>query len=359
MSSDAEVTSGAGRRRATLRDVAARAGVSVATASRTLSGDYPIGSGTRDKVTAAIAELGYTHTPRARPTKSARAVAIVTNSVATPLLSGIAGGVEQAASAAGRLCLIGTTHGDEGRERATIELMVAQEYVDAVIMVGGAYRTRDYEARMAQYARQLWDAGSRLVLCGRPALTSDAPALVVDYDNEGGAHAITSYLLSRGHRRIAYLGGDPGYSTHDDRFAGFVRAMSDHGVVRTSLAVSTGPVSIDSAYVRTLQLVDTTQDLTAIVVYSDYLAAPVVRALRARGLRVPEDVSVVGYDNIGFAYELQPALTTVHLPHAELGKMAVDLALEKPLPGSGSDRVMIGTHVVVRDSVASVRVPSL
>src|SRR5690606_33967210 len=180
-------------RRVTIRDVAVRAGVSVATVSRVLGGDYPVLPATRNKVMRAVRELDYVPNAHARALSASLpgAVAIVVNSVAVPYYAYIAQGVEEQAALEGRLSLICTTGGDTGRELAIMQ-MTREQRAEAVILVGSVIVDEEYRQRMAEYAHSLDAAGSRLVLCGRPPLGEGVPALVVGFDNTGGAYAVTA-----------------------------------------------------------------------------------------------------------------------------------------------------------------------
>jgi LacI family transcriptional regulator len=195
------------------------------------------------------------------------------------------------------------------------------------------------------------------VLCGRPPLGLNLPTTVVEYDNEGGAYAITSHLLSAGHRKIVFLGVvDPQHTTSAERVSGFVRAHQAYGITPEPDAIIAGDFTREFGYEETRRLLARGAEFTAVFAATDMVAAGTMQALREAGRDVPRDVSVVGYDDIPLARDLYPALTTVHVPHEELGRTAVRLALQRDEHGSGQ-HVVLGTHVV-RDSVAPV-VPRL
>lgn len=340
-------------KRVTIRDVARHAGVSVATVSRTLAGDYPVLPGTRHKVMRAVRELDYVPNAQARALSASTpgAIAIVVGTVGMPYFAFIAQGVAEQAADEGRLSLICITNGDPARELSIVQLMREQR-AEAVILVGSVTVDDDYLSRMTQYAHSLAASGSRLVLCGRPPLGEGVPALTVGFDNTGGAHAITSHLLSAGHRRILYLGLMPGYTTSDSRVAGYRSALAEHGVpVLPSLEI-TCDFDRDSGYAAMKQvLASGTVDFTAVFAATDIIASGAIQALREAGRRIPDDVSIVGYDDVPPAEDL--GLTTVHLPHWELGRAAVRLALSGKDPLTVAP-VTLGTHIVVRSSVKRV-----
>jgi LacI family transcriptional regulator len=203
---------------------------------------------------------------------------------------------------------------------------------------------------MIHYARALDRSGSRLVLVGRPPLAdAEAPATVIEYDNEGGAYAVTAHLLASGHRRIAFLGQVPGLVTSTQRVSGFRKAHRAHGLEPDRQLIVPGDHSRSFGYEATRALLAGGAEFTAILAATDVVAAGVLRALRGAGKRVPDDVAVAGYDDIPLAADLFPALTTVQVPQEELGRAAVRLALHRD-KHVGPQHLKLGTHVVVRDS---------
>lgn len=347
---------GSGRRRSTIREVADRAGVSVATVSRILTGDYPASPATRKRVMRAVEELDYVANAHARALAgtSAKSIAIVLNSVISPHYAHVAQGVETQTAAEGRLCLVGTTGGDPERELAMVKFM-REQHAEAVILVGNVVADEKYQKRMSQYAHALAAIGSRLVLCGRPPLGPDVPAVVVEYDNAGGAFAATSHLLSAGHERILCLGRRPGYTTAEGRIAGYREALSAHRVPHDPALEVEGTMEWHEGYrMMKERLAAGPRDFTAVFALNDLIAGGACRALAEHGLTVPDDVSMVGFDDLQPSLDLN--LTTVHLPHEEVGRTAVRLALEHEARGGTPPHVILGTHLVIRDSVRP-RVP--
>jgi LacI family transcriptional regulator len=339
-------------KRPTIRDVARAAGVSVATVSRALSGEYPVSTAARARVHRAVRDLDYVVNAHARALSgtTSKVIAIVMQEAVTPFFAYIAQGVEHEAAAHGRLCLVCTTHGDADRELEIVKLM-REQHADAVILVGGVIETDEYRERMRRYAHGLADAGSKLVLCARPSLGPDVPAITVEYDNIGGAYAATAHLLSAGHRRIAMLAGHHGFSTSEQRLDGYRDALRAYREEVDPALISYAEMTRASGYARTQELIARGTGFTAIFAVNDHTAAGAIAALRDAGRRVPEDVSVIGFDDTPFAQDLHPPLTSVHLPHEELGRTAVRMALQGN--GSGRQQTMLGTHIVVRGSVTA------
>jgi LacI family transcriptional regulator len=342
-------------RRPTLKDVARRAGVSVPTVSRVITGDYPVALGTKRRVEKALRELDYVANTHARALRGhgAGTVAFILRDVRGEAFAQFAYGIEEEASRRGRLCLLCVSGGDPVRELRALNLM-RQQGAEAVIIIGSVVDDEAYRRQMAEFARSLDQVGSRLVLCGRPPLGEGVPVTVVEYENEAGAHAITSRLLAAGHRRVLLFGGDVAHTTSAQRFAGYRRALTDYGVPYEEDLVVKAAFDRGDAYLRMRERLAAARDFTSVFALTDVVAAGALRALTEAGLEVPGDVSLVGYDDVPPATDLRPLLTTVHVPYEEMGRTAVRLALDRRGGGrgSGEDHVLLGTHVVIRDSVA-------
>ncbi|MFF7281059.1 substrate-binding domain-containing protein [Streptomyces griseorubiginosus] len=342
-------------RPSTIRDVAAKAGVSVATVSRTLAGNYPVSEDTRQRVMAAVDSLHYVVNVHAKALSGrvAGPVALVLSDITGPSLAHVAAGVEEEAGNRGRLSLVCSTKGDTKREDDLVQLM-REQHAAAVVLVGGTVTDDAYHRRMAGYAKALDSAGSRLVLCGRPPLPAGVPATVVDYDNRGGAFQATAHLLTAGHRRVLFLGGAAGFSSAEQRRLGYRDALRAHGAPHDEELDTTGNYTRQSGYLRTREALRTGVGFTAVFAGSDMVALGALAALREAGRSVPHDVSVVGFDDVPFATDLTPALTTIRVPYEELGRTAVRLALEREVGLASDNHVVLSTQLVIRDSVRSV-----
>jgi LacI family transcriptional regulator len=350
---DRESTAG---RAATIRDVASRAGVSVATVSRVLTGNYPVAAATRTRVLRAVRDLDYVVNAHARALAGSRSkmIAVLLSNLTSPFYNRVASGVEQQATAEDRLCMVSTTGGDPEREVKLVETLREQN-VDAVVLVGGVIDTPGYRERMARLARLLDSAGSRLVVCGRPSPGENLPVTVVEYDNSGGAFAATGYLLSQGHRRILFVGGESENTTTRDRLDGYRRAITSYGVEEDPGLVIVGNNLPHFAYTELKKrLAAGPPDFTAVFAWDDHMAARALVALREAGVSVPDEVSVIGYNDEHEAQDVYPALTTVSIPHMELGREAVRLALHRDGAAAPNQHVTLGTHIVLRDSVRPV-----
>ncbi|MEU7747411.1 LacI family DNA-binding transcriptional regulator [Nonomuraea sp. NPDC049158] len=329
----------------TLRDVAMAAGVSLATASRVLNGTAKVREDLRDRVEAAASELAYT--PNAHAQALVRAsnetVGVICHDVSDPYFSGIARGVMRAAAQRDLLVMLASTFRDSTREVAYVSMLRAQR-ARAILLIGSGFEDRGWERAMDVELRPYLNAG------GRVAVVSRHRSLRVDTvlpENREGAAALARALLALGHRRFAILSGPPGLSTVVDRVAGFRDALAAAGV--TVDQIEEGPFNREGGYAGASALLDRGLDATCLFAATDVMAVGALAALRERGLRVPEDVSLAGFDDIPVVRDLTPPLTTVSLPLEEMGERVIALALRDGSRGRRRIERVPGT-VILRAS---------
>ncbi|MFI1095274.1 LacI family DNA-binding transcriptional regulator [Streptomyces sp. NPDC020917] len=352
----------------TLADVAARAGVSSATVSRVLNGNYPVAGSTRERVQRAVEELDYVVNGQARALAAATSdlVGVLVNDVADPFFGVIASalqgeiGAGGAGPGSGKLAVVCNTGGSPESELTYLTLLERQRAA-GVVLTGGAVEDEAHTAAVTARLARLAASGTTVVLCGRPAL--DFPdgspgATTVAFDNRGGARRLTEHLLSLGHRRIGCVTGPVERSTTRHRLEGHRAALAAHGL---GPAPGDGPdapgLTVHGGYDRAsgydaaLELLRRTPDLTAIVAANDTVALGVCAALRDRGLSIPGDVSVAGFDDLPFSVDASPALTTVRIPLQEAGARAGRLVMGRQAPPPGGVST-IATELMVRASTA-------
>ncbi|TDO87929.1 LacI family transcriptional regulator [Enemella evansiae] len=346
------------KRSATVSDVAELAGVSTATVSRVLNGNYPVAIATRERVLQAVAKLGYAANANARALagSNTRTIGIVVPELVDPFFGYMVRGLEQAAQDSGRLAIIATTNAHPDAELTLIDRM-RERRVDAVILVSGTQVDLPYQRQLVQRAEALEAMGSRLVLCAHPPLTIPSPARSVAYDNEGGAFAVTEHLIAQGHRRIAFVGGRRELPTIAVRLAGYLRALESRGIEVDESIIRTEGFGRVAGHAATQALVAEDTGVTAIFAVNDTIAAGVYDSLHSAGLRIPADVSVVAYDDTPLATDLAPKLTTVHVPLEQMGREAlrIGLAEQDAFARTPEDGLTLGTYLVHRDSVAPPR----
>ncbi|WP_328677750.1 LacI family transcriptional regulator [Streptomyces sp. NBC_00322] len=349
----------------TLADVAARARVSPATVSRVLNGNYPVAASTRERVLRAVDELDYVLNGPASSLAAATSdlVGILVNDIADPffgIMAGAAqteiGGQEGSGRAGGeKLAVVCNTGGSPERELTYLTLLQRQRAA-AVVLTGGALEDPDHISAMTTRLAKLADAGTRVVLCGRPPLPgSEAIVAALAFDNRGGGRRLTEHLVALGHRRIGYVAGPTERTTTRHRLEGHRAALAAAGIDgdQDRLTVH-GPYARRSGYDATLELLRRDPGLTAVVAANDTVALGACAALRDQGLRIPEDISVAGFDDLPFSIDAAPALTTVRLPLYEAGARAGRLAMGKEAPPPGGIAT-IAAELMARSSTAPPR----
>ncbi|WP_433519799.1 LacI family DNA-binding transcriptional regulator [Nonomuraea sp. CA-143628] len=321
------------------------AGVSLATASRVLNGTARVREDLRDRVEAAASELAYT--PNAHAQALVRAsnetVGVICHDVSDPYFSGIARGVMRAAAQRDLLVMLASTFRDSTREVAYVSMLRAQR-ARAILLIGSGFEDRGWERAMDVELRPYLNAG------GRVAVVSRHRSLRVDTvlpENREGAAALARALLALGHRRFAILSGPPGLSTVVDRVGGFRDALAAAGVSVDQIVE--GPFSREGGYAGASALLDRGLDATCLFAATDVMAVGALAALRERGLRVPGDVSLAGFDDIPVVRDLTPPLTTVSLPLEEMGERVIALALRDGSRGRRRIERVPGT-VILRAS---------
>jgi LacI family transcriptional regulator len=331
-----------------LVDVAERAGVSLATASRALAGRDGVSEEVANRVRRVSQELGYVANPFARTLAggASSTVGLVVHQVDDPYFSEIAGGVIGLADQQGLLVQICHSGRDPDYELRQIRHLIAQR-VGIIIIAGSGYDDPRVEAEAKAELSAFQALGGRVAVIGRHSLGVDA----VLPDNEAGGRALGEHLLGLGHRRIAVAAGTAGLTTVADRLAGVAAALREHGLSLESLPVVHTDFTRDGGRSAAERILREHPGTTAIIALNDAMAMGVLSALRAARTAVPEQVSVVGFDDVSVAADLAPSLTTVRLPMTEMGRMALDLALK---PRSARPRRRSTGHtLVVRDSTGA------
>lgn len=345
-------------KRPTIADVARLAGVHKATASRALNpeADARVSAATVRRVRTAAQELGFTPNTAARSLRTNRSftVGVLIPDLTNPLFPPMARGIEEVLTRRGYTALLANTDNDQAKERTRFEALRGRQ-VDGFII---ATAQREH-ALLAEAQAQ----GVPAVLLSRG---TDPPLFpLVAADDATGTGLAVRHLLELGHRSLAHLAGPQTLSTGAIRTRAF-----QHAVQAAGIAADRAPVLVSEAYsVRAgeqaaRELLDRHPGTTAIVAGNDLIALGALHVLRERGLRCPQDVSLVGYNDMQFADEFQPPLTTVHVPHLELGAEAARLLLEqleRPDGRAGAQvaaaakTVLLPVRLVVRDSTAAPR----
>jgi LacI family transcriptional regulator len=331
----------------TIRDVARVARVHPGTVSRALNAETRglVNEETAERVLRAAEELGYRPNPIARGLKTNRSytIGVLIPDITNPLFPPILRGIEDRLGEAGYTSLIVNTDNDADRERSHIEAMRARQ-VDGFISAT-ARLDRELLAEAAA-------AGKPLVLVNRSLEDGSAPAVTVD--DALGIRLAVEHIADLGHKRIGHAAGPQNLSTGHRRYLGFVEAMTDAGLEVRGEYVRFGKWFTEDEGARVCaELLDAADDLTAIVAANDLLALGCYDTLEERGLRCPEDVSIVGFNDMPFVDRLRPPLTTVRVPQREIGTVAADLMLQRLTDDAdGASEILLGPTLVVRGSTA-------
>nr|WP_242659668.1 LacI family DNA-binding transcriptional regulator [Thermostaphylospora chromogena] len=324
-------------RRPTLEEVAARAGVSRSTVSRVINGEH-VSAESRQVVMHAVRELGYVPNLAARSLVTRRtgtiALAVPDAPGGDPWFSTVIRSAVRELEEAGKQVALMLAGSSAGRRR--VEQVAAAGHVDGVLLVCVA----DADPLPAALAR----TAAPVVLLGKPAGAAGLP--YVEIDNLGGAAAAVRHLLERGRRRIATIGGPTDTAAGRERLAGYREAMREAGSPAT---VALGDLTPASGAEAMRRLLAEHPGLDAVFAAGDSMAIGALAALREAGRRVPDDVAVVGFDDVDAAAYTVPPLTTVHVPAAEQGAAAARLLLDR-LGGARIDPRLLPARLIVRAS---------
>jgi len=305
---------------ATIQDVARDAGVSTATVSRVFSAPELVVEATRRKVMEAVNRLGYEPNFAAKSLRTLRTekILVTVPDISNPFFSQVIRGVEEAALAAGYSVLLGDTRHEEAREEQYAAMFRRKE-ADGLIFLG--HRLPDVLADMVAAK------GPKTPIVNgcefRPGLAVSSAHI----DNAAAAAEVVDYLYGLGHTRIGVVTGPLASPISSDRLAGVLSAAQRHSRA-SALRMAIGDFSIESGVRQTGELLDEPGRPTAIFCFSDEMAMGALEAIRQRGLRCPQDVSLVGFDDIRFAQYLHPQLTTVSQPKEQIGHEVVRLLMD-------------------------------
>ena len=344
-----------------LQEVARRSGVSVATASRVLNpdNDHPVSERLRQRVLEAAAEYNYAVNALARGLKIRRTqtVAIIVHDIRDPYFNECARGIADAADPAGYLAVVCNSDRDPDKELRYVQLAYEQR-VSGVLFAGSGFDNRRYRSEIKRKVDALHGYGAYALALSprRDRLPAELP------DNVGGARSATAHLIELGHQRVAYIDGPAGLIASQERLAGYREALSEAGIEFDERLVAGGDYSVSGGQSALGALLDRGEGFTAVFASNDSMAIGAMRELRRRGLAIPGDISLVGFDDIPLVSSLDPPLTTVSLPMAEIGAAAMRrlIALlggeEGESPGAGRRARLVNTHpteLVVRASTAA------
>ncbi len=330
------------RARPTLSEIAAEAGVSLPTVSKVVNGHADVAASTRARIEQLLGERNYRH-PGIRRGRHAGLIDVVFNGLDSPWAVEILRGVEDWSSAHGMAAAVSSVRHGNARPASWTSALASHD-TDGVLLVTSELTT--------DQLHQLRDEDIPLVVIDPVNLPEpDLPS--VGATNWAGGISAIDHLVSCGHTRIAAIGGPESYLCSRARIDGYRSALERAGLRYDPAIVRNGDFYHEGGFLSAAELLDSRDRPTAIFAGSDQQALGVYEAARQRGLRIPQDLSVVGFDDLPVSRWLSPPLTTVRQPLAEMGRVAADMlgTLIEGLP-LASRRVELATELVVRGSTA-------
>jgi DNA-binding LacI/PurR family transcriptional regulator len=335
----------------TIRDVARLAGVSITTVSEALSGNRPVHSDTAARVHAAVEQLGYrpNRVAASMVTRATRTLGLMVPDIANPFFASLVCEVEHAAIVRCYTTVACSSRSNEDLEERYLDLLLDNQ-VDALIYDGDHERLRPRLERLAE-------RGTVVVLMDRIDGLTSGPFVCVSSDHTAGGELAARHLLDLGHRRMGVVAGPLRLETIIARLSGFRSALESEGIdLGPDLIYHARDFTLEEGVSVVEQLLNAQPDVTAIFCENDLIALGAMRVAHERGINVPEDISIVGYDDIFVSRLVTPGLTTIRQPVDQLGDAAVSAIvriLEKSDPPPTS--VTLPVELVVRESSALVR----
>lgn len=309
---------------ATIKDVAKLAGVSTTTVSHVINKTRFVAEETREAVWAAIKTLHYSPSAVARSLKvnHTKSIGLLATSSEAPYFAEIIEAVENRCFDRGYTLILGNAHNDLQKQRAYLSMM-AQKRVDGLLVMCSEYP--DDLLKMLEENRNI-----PMVVMDWSESRGDFTDTVLDNAFHGG-YLAGRYLIDRGHRDIGAIPGQLERNTGGGRHAGFLKALSEANIAVRDEWIVQGDFEPESGHKAMQQILSQKQRPTAVFCGGDIMAMGAICAADEMGLRVPQDISVIGYDNVRNARYFTPALTTVHQPKEQLGVTALDMLLERIL----------------------------
>jgi len=332
----------------TLKKIAKRAGVSVATASRVLN-DRPsqirISEETKKKVLKIATELDYHPNIFARSlrTRKTGIVGVIVSDITDPYFSGIIDGVEKVLNENGYYFLLSSAQNSPQKGEIYLTWL-HKSHVDGLLILGGTQRFTNNEVK------QLVRSGIPIVIVGRSSPHPNISSVTVD--NFTGGFLGTEHLIKLGHQEIIHITTSQPRVDGEERLNGYKSAMEKYGL-KEKFRIEKGDITAESGYKVMTNILKKGKRPTAVFAFNDMSALGVMRAIRDHGLKIPEDIAVVGFDDIAIATHFDPPLTTVKQPQEEMGKKGAEFlmrALGEGNESSVGENIVLEAKLVIRES---------
>jgi LacI family transcriptional regulator len=328
---------------ATIKDVAARAGVSTATVSRVLSGKGSVSLSLRDRVRQAIRELDYRPNLAARRLRErqARIIGALIPDIQVPFFASIIVGIEKVLSEADYLLLLSNTNEDLAQEKKQIDKLLAESVTGVIFASASSTDTRNYH--------RLQKSGVALVAIDRKP--GNLQVDMVGIENAHAAEQATQHLIAEGHRRIALIAGPQEVSTGAERRAGYEQALLSAGLPIDERLIHPGGYSEEGGYRAMKALFERDERPSAVLIANNTMALGALKYINEQHLRIPADVALISFDDMPWAPSLSPALSVVAQPVYDIGVVAARLMLDRIRePDSPIKTVTLEARLIVRSS---------
>jgi len=302
-----------------IRDIAKKAGVSVATVSRVLNHPENVSPKTKDHVLRVMKENNYTPNwfARALNLNKTNVIALLIPNILNPTFTRIAKGVEEVAHQKGCNILLCNTEGSLEKEQAYVEMLINKK-VDGLIFT--------YSLLSADSFIDLEKQKIPYVLIGQTQDASPGHQVITDFCH--GAYEATKHLIDNGRSKIAHISGIPNHAASIEKKAGYLKALTEAEITSSKELIASGKNTIEGGYIAAKKLLQLNPKPDAIFAANDLMAFGAMDALKTEGLRIPEDIAIVGYDNSNMAALVEPKLTTVIQPVNKMGLMAARLLFD-------------------------------
>ncbi|MBI9098960.1 MAG: LacI family DNA-binding transcriptional regulator [Spirochaetaceae bacterium] len=303
-----------------IREVAKRAGVSVATVSRVLNHPERVSPQTKDRIDKIMVEMDFSPNVFARSLnlKRSNSIALIIPDIQNPQNMEIARGVERVAHQKGYNLLLCNTEKDREKEQSYIRMLMEKK-IDGIILAFTLLLQADFD--------EIQKKNIPIILFGQNVLKKNISSVYSDFKE--GAFIAVSHLIELGFKRIAYICGGEDHLENRDKTLGYKEALLKAGDKVSEEMIFQGKDDIDSGYLAALKLLKQTPRPDAVFVANDLMAMGAIDALRTEGIRVPEDISIIGYDNIKMSALIEPKLTTVSWPVYKMGLISARILIEE------------------------------
>lgn len=327
---------------ATMKDVAELAGVSTATVSRVLTGKTNVSPELRARVLKAVEELDYqpSRVARSLRVRTTQIIGLIISDIRNPFFTSVVRGVEDVAYANGYTLILCNSDEDPAKERLYIDVMRAERV--AGIIISPTSETNEYY-------KLLLESGISIVSMDRRMRGLEVDTVVVN--NVEGAYQAVSHLIKLGHKRIGLIGGPTMITTGRERQEGYEKALKEHGLAVTPGLIKVGDFKQESGYQRANEFLEVEDPPTALFVANNLMTLGALNAIHERGLKIPQDIAIVGFDDMPWAPSLEPPLTVIAQPTYELGRAAAEALLGRITDRDRPVReVKLATTLIVRKS---------